>query len=527
MYKNIEDVKSGDFIINKDGNPVKVLNSFCSGTKEVVKVRNNLFGQDTFVTPDHQFWIGDLNSTSKETISNVGYAKLLDKESKTVPRRSKYKWKSVGEMQQDVFLMPKNIKFEMPETFEIMLLKRTGGNWRSGPVYSDDVKIVPNYNSGYIFGTFLGDGNANVAVYKNSESGSVFWSFGLNEMYIAEKLSNALFNIFGKKPVIEKEDNIVLVKFHYKPLANFFNLFGKRDQKFLPQEYLVNNKEYLQGIFDGLVDSDGCYCKDGRTGFSNTSPQLIELFGVIAYILYGEFPNSEKPKITTGNLKGCNIENCKQSYFSRVLKNGKVRFTKDYQVVKFLEIEEIKKEVPVYDLEIDCDTHSFIANNMIVHNSLCSTRIETAAGVPQITALNNIYNMRNLCSRFEDKLIIADGGVKNSGDCVKGLCFADLVMAGNLFAGTEEAPGTKITKDGILYKEYAGSSTHKSSHIEGVTTFVPYKGTYQNVLTKLLEGIRSGCSYQGVDNLTDLKENPQFVKISSAGYRESIPHGVL
>lgn len=163
--------------------------------------------------------------------------------------------------------------------------------------------------------------------------------------------------------------------------------------------------------------------------------------------------------------------------------------------------------------------------------SICSTRIETAAGMPQLTAIMEVVLARkeliNSGKINDQKLIIADGGVKNSGDCVKGLCFADLVMAGNLFAGTEEAPGTKITKDGVLYKEYAGSSTHKSSHIEGVTTFVPYKGMYANVLDNLLQGIRSGCSYQGVDNLADLKENPQFVKISSAGYRESIPHGVL
>ena len=159
--------------------------------------------------------------------------------------------------------------------------------------------------------------------------------------------------------------------------------------------------------------------------------------------------------------------------------------------------------------------------------ALCSTRIQTGNGVPQITALDNISNLRNSCPQFKDKLIIADGGVKDSGDCTKALALADLIMAGNLFAGTEEAPGTKITKDGIIYKEYAGSSTHKSSHIEGVTTFVPYKGMYANVLDKLLQGIRSGMSYQGVDNLIDLEENTQFVKISSAGYRESIPHGAL
>jgi len=81
--------------------------------------------------------------------------------------------------------------------------------------------------------------------------------------------------------------------------------------------------------------------------------------------------------------------------------------------------------------------------------------------------------------------------------------------------------------DGVAHKEYAGSSTHKTNHIEGVSAMVPYKGPAHLVLTKLTEGLTSGCSYQGAHNLQELKNNPQFIKISNAGLRESHPHDVI
>lgn len=161
--------------------------------------------------------------------------------------------------------------------------------------------------------------------------------------------------------------------------------------------------------------------------------------------------------------------------------------------------------------------------------SLCTTRIETGNGVPQLTALMNVHFSAQLLKRQHPGKffgIIADGGIKGSGDIVKALCFADMVMAGNLFAGAVETPGAIVTMNGIQYKEYVGSSTHKTNHIEGVSALVPTKGSAGNILQKLLEGLKSGCSYQGSRNLKELKENPQFVKITSAGLRESHPHDV-
>lgn len=172
--------------------------------------------------------------------------------------------------------------------------------------------------------------------------------------------------------------------------------------------------------------------------------------------------------------------------------------------------------------------------------SLCTTRIETGNGIPQLSALMDVYAVRSKL-RFDegyyskpqissDKIggfyIIADGGIKSAGDTVKALCYSDMVMIGNLFAGALEAPGKRIDINGASYKEYVGSSTHKTTHVEGVAALVPYKGTYKEVLTKLTEGLRSGCSYQGARNLTELRDNPEFIRITSAGLRESHPHDV-
>lgn len=168
--------------------------------------------------------------------------------------------------------------------------------------------------------------------------------------------------------------------------------------------------------------------------------------------------------------------------------------------------------------------------------SLCTTRIETGNGVPQLTALMDVQEVqRELLLRDKARgnnskrtyPFISDGGIKSAGDIVKCLCFADMVMIGNLFAGCEETPGEVRIIDGISYKEYVGSSTHKTSHVEGVAALVPSKGSYKHLLTRLLEGLRSGCSYQGAHNLDELKDNPTFIKITNAGLKESHPHDVI
>lgn len=171
--------------------------------------------------------------------------------------------------------------------------------------------------------------------------------------------------------------------------------------------------------------------------------------------------------------------------------------------------------------------------------SLCTTRIEAGNGVPQLTALEEVYRAslpyaHSVTSRERKFKIIADGGVRRAGDLVKALCFSDTVMLGNLLAGTDETPGQiiiehigkKVPLKTIEYKEYAGSSTHKTNHVEGVIARIPRKGPVEPIINRLLEGLRSGCSYQGAHNLYELKIDPEFVYITNAGLKESHPHAL-
>ncbi len=158
---------------------------------------------------------------------------------------------------------------------------------------------------------------------------------------------------------------------------------------------------------------------------------------------------------------------------------------------------------------------------------LCSTRIETGNGVPQLTALMDARKaLDNLSLPYKQRLIIADGGIKSAGDVVKSLCFADMVMIGNMFAGCEESPGETVVVDDNVYKKYAGSSTLKTTHIEGVEALVPIKGNFKSILTKITDGLSSGCSYQGVSSLKELREEPEFIKMTNSGLIESHPRNI-
>jgi IMP dehydrogenase len=159
--------------------------------------------------------------------------------------------------------------------------------------------------------------------------------------------------------------------------------------------------------------------------------------------------------------------------------------------------------------------------------AICSTRLEAASGVPQLSAIIEVAEAKLAFKSKRKVAFISDGGCKITADVAKALCFADMVMAGNLFAGTNEAPGKTILEHGVFYKEYSGSSTLKEDRVEGVKAMVPSKGPVSLVLKKLIEGIQSACSYQNSFNLTELKECPVFVKISSSSIKESGIHDVI
>lgn len=153
--------------------------------------------------------------------------------------------------------------------------------------------------------------------------------------------------------------------------------------------------------------------------------------------------------------------------------------------------------------------------------SICTTRIETGNGVPQMTALEDISIARKyfLRDNIDRKVyIISDGGIKSSGDCVKALCFADMVMIGNLFAFTYDSPGKlqspnhHDSSDTLV--SYSGSSALKSNYVEGVTITKQVSKSLNDVINQLREGIRSGCSYQNVDHVQKLQNDPEFVRVT-------------
>ncbi len=175
--------------------------------------------------------------------------------------------------------------------------------------------------------------------------------------------------------------------------------------------------------------------------------------------------------------------------------------------------------------------------------SICTTRVVTGAGVPQITAIAECVK----AAKGSGAPIIADGGVKFSGDVAKAIAAgADSVMIGSLFAGTEEAPGEVILFQGRNFKTYRGmgsigamkkgsSDRYAQEGIvadakyipEGIEGRVAYKGTVAEMVTQLVGGLRSGMGYTGCRDIGELQTNAKFVRITSAGLRESHVHDVI
>jgi IMP dehydrogenase len=176
--------------------------------------------------------------------------------------------------------------------------------------------------------------------------------------------------------------------------------------------------------------------------------------------------------------------------------------------------------------------------------SICTTRIVTGVGVPQFSA---IVESAQVASR-SGVPIIADGGIKYSGDLVKALAGgAATVMIGSLFAGTDEAPGEVVLYQGRSYKIYRGMGSigamaggrsrdrYAQDHVddssklvpEGIEGRVPYRGSLGNSIYQLLGGLRSGMGYCGAHDLAELRARARFVKISAAGLHESHVHDVI
>lgn len=164
--------------------------------------------------------------------------------------------------------------------------------------------------------------------------------------------------------------------------------------------------------------------------------------------------------------------------------------------------------------------------------SVCSTRIKTGFGIPMLTSIQD-------CAR-SDRSIVADGGLRSSGDIVKALAFgADFVMIGGMLAGSDPTPGEVIQKeDGRKVKRYRGMASREAQEeflgqmqewktAEGVATEVPYTEKAEPIIADIIGGLRSGLTYAGADNISELQRKLDYVLVTPAGRVESLPHKLL
>ena len=166
--------------------------------------------------------------------------------------------------------------------------------------------------------------------------------------------------------------------------------------------------------------------------------------------------------------------------------------------------------------------------------SACTTRLVSGHGVPTLASIMDVEELRELngveCS------MVADGGVRNSGDMVKAFAAgADAVMIGSMLAGTDEAPGEIITdhngKEAKVFRGMASAQAQRDSRgsvsvSEGVSTTVPYKGSVEHILNQIRGGLGSGCSYSGVEELSNLSAIAEYVEVTIASLNESKPHAI-
>lgn len=411
QYKNIENIQAGDEVINGNGIPAKVKVRYDRGKKQVISYRSNQFWQETFVTKDHKHLIGDYSKSSKYE-SIVKLLSRVDSDG-----NSKIKWMSPSEFPDDNFsmLLPLSIQFSKNNE-KITILNKS---------------YVPSYDLGYVFGFFLGDGHSQFA---EKGRGQVNFYLGKHETNCLNKLQKAL-NVICDKSTIYYEKSIIHVVVHNKALAGFFSKFGKKADKHLPEKFFRTNLDYANGIIDGLIDSDGHF-SSGTNKLTNTSSKIIELYCVLHHMVNGYFPSISVRPPSSGGLKNCNIKNCNTSY--RVTSLKQQNKTSKYQLVKPIGLiktrsfnsKSLKKHIKeTYDLCLEGDEPSFIANNVIVHNSMYT-------GAAILFPKNGAYNSGCSVNHGSGR-VLARGEAKRQLEVLQGDIDDEMATVKRNFNGVE------------------------------------------------------------------------------------------
>ena len=268
-----------------------------------------------------------------------------------------------------------------------------------------------------------------------------------------------------------------------------------------------------------------------------------------------EIQKVKKQKLLVGAAVGAGLNEHKRA--EQILKEGVNLIVVDTahghtkkvgEIIKFIKKKKTKvtlcagniatPEAAKYLLNLGVD----IIKVGIGPGSICTTRLVAGIGVPQLSAILAVRNgLKN-----KKAIIISDGGIKYSGDLAKAFAAgADAVMIGSLFAGTDETPGKLIKKNGKLFKSFRGMGSvgamnkgsadryfqtkqkDTSKYVpEGVEGFVKYKGDVGSIIFKLIGGLKSSMGYLGSKEIVKLRNKPQFVKITKAGFYESMVHNV-
>ena len=385
------------------------------------------------------------------------------------------------------------------------------------------------------------------------------FAFGAHELGYAEDVCQLLAAVFGYHGAATRPTprHALEVMVYNHAIARFFERLiptGARNKR-LPGFVLNQTRESLRQLLIGALRGDGCLKDARRIAYKTTSPhlahQIAEIFARLGYLPSVQaYPSARASWSTSYHVRigGAQCARFAAEFPELNLRlPAGLRHKQDvfadepylYAAVRSVEIEE-QSELEVFNLEV-AEDHTYVANRVAVHN--CTTRVVTGAGVPQITAIRNCV----AATRAAGVPVIADGGVKFSGDVAKAIAAgADVVMIGSLFAGVEESPGELILYQGRSFKAYRGmgsigamregsrdryaqEATEVESKLvpEGIEGRVPYKGTLADMVTQLVGGLRAGMGYTGCRTIREFQEQTRFVRISAAGLRESHVHDVI
>ena len=347
-YRDIEALVVGDQILCGHGRSTECVGVFARGPREVWWRRNNRFHSELGATPDHMHWVGDLSTANTAAEGRVS---ILERP--TVRGESKYKWASLEAMpNRFTYLMPRRLIFSgIPSQF----LGETSSSY------------LPTYELGFVFGAFLGNGTAR---YKRGDGGQVSWSWEARKKRArAVKLIRCVEQVFDLRAKLYKGSSVDEVVVHNAPFARIMCAFGKRTGKSLPRTWWCSEKLYLTGLLDGLIETDGHF-NNGTAKFTNTSKFLMEQFGIFHYMVQGYLPSVSYRAPNAGGLVGVRDEDCHPSYRASLLKNPSAILTPLYQLVEPLKRPPQSEVVDTFDIEVACDCHSFVANNVVVHNSM-------------------------------------------------------------------------------------------------------------------------------------------------------------